>query len=110
MKCVELSLVAHTLLSLAEVGPAPLSTLASVRPAPGPRCPVSGPEYVTVTQCAAAVLPLLPTSGVIVSGSSSTISPGPEKHALVRARASELETEPGDRRPEKRLLELSILA
>ena len=102
MKCVELSLVAHTLLSLAEVGPA-LSTLA-----PGPLCPVSGPEYVTVTLCTAAVL--LPTSGVIVSGSSSTISPGPEKHALVRARASELETEPGDRRPEKRLLELSILA
>ena len=107
MKCVELSLVAHTLLSLVEAGPAPRSTLASVRPAPGPRCPVSGPEYVTVTQCAAL---LLPTSGVIVSGSSSIISPGPEKHALVRARASELETEPGDRRPEKRLLELSILA
>ena len=91
--------VLYTLLSLEELG-LDMTTLVS---APGPRCPVSGPEQIIT--CA-----LLPTSGVLVSGSSSTISPGPEKHALVRVRVSELGTEPGDRRPANRLLELSILA
>lgn len=89
--------VLYTLLSLEELG-LDMTTLVS---APGPRCPVSGPEQITT--CA-----LLPTSGVLVSGSSSTISPGPEKHALVRV--SELETELGDKRPANRLRELSILA
>ena len=90
----------HTLLSLADDADVILTTLASG----GPWCPnVRGPLVMTTL--------LLPTSGVIVSScSSSTTSPGPEKHALVRMRVcSVLELE-GDKSPEKRLLELSILA
>ena len=89
----------HTLLSLADDADVILTTLASG----GPWCPdVRGPLVTTL---------LLPTSGVIVSScSSSTTSPGPAKHALVRIRVcSVLELE-GDKSPEKRLLELSILA